>query len=159
MTVHLKPELEAIVQGDVDRGSYQSADEFVERAIQMLHEQEDWLARNRAEIAGQIEHGFAQAERGELIDGDEVFSSLLERRSERRKQGKWPSGSLRMQSRTATTFGSLSHVRPDLTKLPVRFWTLPSRPNYIAVYRPETSPLKVLRVLHGKRNVKRILGH
>jgi antitoxin ParD1/3/4 len=87
MTLHLKPELEAIVQGDVDRGPYQSADEFVERAIQMLHEQEDWLARNRAEIAEQIEHGFAQAERGELIDGDEVFSNLLQRRSARRKQG------------------------------------------------------------------------
>ena len=36
MTVHLKPELEAMVQGDVDRGPYGSADEFVERAIQML---------------------------------------------------------------------------------------------------------------------------
>jgi predicted transcriptional regulator len=57
-----------------------SADEFVEGAIQMLHEQEDWLARNRAEIAEQIEHGFAQAERGELIDGDEVFSLLRGRR-------------------------------------------------------------------------------
>ena len=54
----------------------ESADESVERAIQMLHEQEDWLARNRDEIAEQIEHGFAQAERGELIDGDEVFSLL-----------------------------------------------------------------------------------
>jgi Arc/MetJ-type ribon-helix-helix transcriptional regulator len=42
----------------------QSADEFVERAIQMLQEQEDWLARNRDEIADQIEHGFAQAARG-----------------------------------------------------------------------------------------------
>ena len=62
-------------------------DEFVEHAIQMLPEQEDWLARNRAEIAEQIEHGFAQAERGELIDGDEVFSLLRGRRSARRKQG------------------------------------------------------------------------
>ena len=87
MTVHLKPELEAIIHADVDRGPYQSADEFVERAIQMLHEQEDWLARNRAEIADQIEHGFAQAERGELMDGDEVFSLLRERRSARRKLG------------------------------------------------------------------------
>jgi plasmid stabilization system protein ParE len=51
------------------------------------------------------------------------------------------------------------HLRPDLTKLPVRFWTLPSHPNYIIVYRPETSPLQVLRVLHGKRNAKHILGH
>jgi plasmid stabilization system protein ParE len=50
------------------------------------------------------------------------------------------------------------HVRPDLTKLPVRFWTLPSYPNYIVVYRPETNPLQILRVLHGKRNIKRILN-
>ena len=87
MTVHLKPELEAIIRADVDRGPYQSADEFVERAIQMLHEQEDWLARNRAEIADQIEHGFAQAERGELMDGDEVISLLRGRRSARWKLG------------------------------------------------------------------------
>jgi putative addiction module CopG family antidote len=84
MTVHLKPELEAIIHAAVDRGPYQSADEFVERAIQMLHEQEDWLARNRAKIADEIEHGFAQAERGELMDGDEVFSLLRGRRSARR---------------------------------------------------------------------------
>jgi Arc/MetJ-type ribon-helix-helix transcriptional regulator len=73
--------------GDVDRGPYQSADEFVERAIQMLHEREDWLARNRAEIADRVEHGFAQAERGELMDGNEAFSLLRGRRSARRKQG------------------------------------------------------------------------
>jgi predicted transcriptional regulator len=59
-------------------------DEFVEPAIQMLHEREDWLVRNRVEIAEQIEHGFAQAERGELIDGDEVFSLLRGRRSAQR---------------------------------------------------------------------------
>ena len=50
------------------------------------------------------------------------------------------------------------HVRSDLAKLPVRFWTLPSHPNYMVVYRPETSPLQILRVLHGKLNVKRILN-
>ena len=50
------------------------------------------------------------------------------------------------------------HVRSDLAKLPVRFWTLPSHPNYMVVYRPETSPLQILRVLHGKRNVTRILN-
>jgi predicted transcriptional regulator len=59
-------------------------DELVQHAIQILPEREDWLARNRAEIADQIEHGFAQAERGELIDGDEVFSLLRGRRSAQR---------------------------------------------------------------------------
>ena len=86
MTIQLKPELEALIQRDVQRGPYQSADEFVERAVQMLHEQEEWLAENRSEIAAQIEHGFAQAEHGELIDGDEVFSMLRDRRAKHRPQ-------------------------------------------------------------------------
>lgn len=38
MTIHLNPELEALIQKDVERGPYQSADEFVACAIQMLHE-------------------------------------------------------------------------------------------------------------------------
>ena len=83
MTVHLKPELEAMIQADVERGLYPSVDEFVERAVKNLHEQEEWLARDRAGIAAQIEHGFAQAERGELIDGDEVPALLRVRRAAR----------------------------------------------------------------------------
>jgi len=87
MTIRLKPELESLIQRDVERGPYQSADEFVERAVTMLHEQKEWLAENRTEIAAQIEHGFAQAERGELVDGDEAFQRLRERHQGRRKQG------------------------------------------------------------------------
>ncbi len=81
------PELEALIQRDVQRGPYQSADESVERAVEMLHEQEEWLAGNRTEIATEIEHGFAQAERGELVDGEEAFQKLRQRREERRNQG------------------------------------------------------------------------
>jgi plasmid stabilization system protein ParE len=51
----------------------------------------------------------------------------------------------------------LGHVRPDLTTRPVRFWTLTRYPNYAIVYRPETSPLEIIAVLHGKRNIRRIL--
>jgi antitoxin ParD1/3/4 len=85
MTVHLKPELEAMIQNDLERGPYQSIDEFVERAVQMLHEQEQWFAGNRDGIAAMIEHGLAQAERGELIDGDEAASLLRERRAARQQ--------------------------------------------------------------------------
>jgi len=49
------------------------------------------------------------------------------------------------------------HSRPDLTTRPLRFWTLPRYPNYTVVYRPDTVPLQVVAVLHGKRNVRRIL--
>ena len=49
------------------------------------------------------------------------------------------------------------HSRTDLTALPLRFWTLNRYPNYSIVYRPETTPLEIVAVLHGKRNIRRIL--
>ena len=49
------------------------------------------------------------------------------------------------------------HSRSSLTSRPVRFWTLTRYPNYTVVYRPETTPLQVVAVLHGKRNLRRIL--
>ena len=49
------------------------------------------------------------------------------------------------------------HSRPDLTSRSLRFWTLIRYPNYTVVYRPETVPLQVVAVLHGKRNIGRIL--
>jgi len=49
------------------------------------------------------------------------------------------------------------HYRKDLAKRALRFWTLTRYPNYTIVYRPETAPVQVVAVLHGKRNVRRIL--
>jgi antitoxin ParD1/3/4 len=86
MTIHLRPELEALVKEDVERGPYQSADDFIAQAVQMPHEHEQWLADNRAGIATKIEHGFGQAERGELVDGEEAFLQLRQQHDEHRKQ-------------------------------------------------------------------------
>ena len=49
------------------------------------------------------------------------------------------------------------HSRPDLTTRSLRFWTLTRYPNYAVVYRPETSPLEIVAVMHGKRSIRRIL--
>ncbi len=49
------------------------------------------------------------------------------------------------------------HSRPDLTSRPLRFWTLTRYPNYAVVYRPDTAPLQVVAVLHGKRNIRTVL--
>ena len=45
----------------------------------------------------------------------------------------------------------------DVTRLPVRFWTLAKFPNYVIVYRPETVPLQVIAVPHGRRDLKEVL--
>jgi plasmid stabilization system protein ParE len=47
--------------------------------------------------------------------------------------------------------------RPELTTRSLRFWTLTRYPNYTVVYRPETAPLEIVAVIHGKRNIRRIL--
>ena len=86
MTIHLDAELQALIREDVERGgAYRSADEFVARAVQMLHEQEQWIAEHRVDIAAQVEHGLGQAKRGELVDGDEAFRLLRARHEEQRR--------------------------------------------------------------------------
>jgi plasmid stabilization system protein ParE len=47
--------------------------------------------------------------------------------------------------------------RQDITPLPLRFWTITKFPKYVIVYRPETVPLQVVAVLHGKRDLKEVL--
>jgi plasmid stabilization system protein ParE len=47
--------------------------------------------------------------------------------------------------------------RRDITMLPVRFWTITKFPNYVIVYRPETVPLQVIAILHGKRDLEDVL--
>ena len=49
------------------------------------------------------------------------------------------------------------HTRPDLTPRSLRFWTLTRYPNYAIVYRPDTVPLQIVAVLHGKRNIECVL--
>jgi plasmid stabilization system protein ParE len=46
------------------------------------------------------------------------------------------------------------HLREDLTDEAVRFWTVYS---YVIVYDPSSRPLQILRVLHGARDVRRIM--
>jgi Arc/MetJ-type ribon-helix-helix transcriptional regulator len=82
MTVHIRPELEAIIAEDLKSGICESAEEYVERAIQLLHEERLGPIENRDEIAAQIEEGWAEAERGELIDGDVAYAELQASRQE-----------------------------------------------------------------------------
>jgi plasmid stabilization system protein ParE len=49
------------------------------------------------------------------------------------------------------------HVRLDLTRLPVRFWTVPKYRNYVIIYNADSRPLEIIRVLHGMRDLKQLL--
>src|SRR5260370_29114874 len=99
MKIHLRPELEEMIKQDVQRGPYQTVDEFVELAISMLHEQEAWVTEHGSEIRAKSEQGYAAAQRGELIDSDQARSMLDERKrawlAEKRQAGAVTSSLLR----------------------------------------------------------------
>jgi plasmid stabilization system protein ParE len=46
------------------------------------------------------------------------------------------------------------HSRRDLTDEPVKFFPIYS---YLVVYRPETKPLQVVAIIHGRRDVEQLL--
>ena len=48
----------------------------------------------------------------------------------------------------------MGHKREDLTKQHVLFWPVHS---YLVIYQTKSKPLLIVAVLHGKRNVKKIL--
>jgi hypothetical protein len=54
MTVHTKPGFGAIIAEDLKNGGYGSAEEYIERAIQLLHEEQLGPMENRDEIAALI---------------------------------------------------------------------------------------------------------
>lgn len=88
MTIDLKPEQQRVIDLAVQSGAYQSPGEVLDQAFEIIREQldlEDWMLGQREEVAAHIATGFAQAERGELMDGDAAAEILRQRRAERLK--------------------------------------------------------------------------
>ena len=88
MTIDLTPEQQRVIDLAVQSGAYRTPDEVLDQAFAIIREQlqlEDWMIEQRAAIGAHIETGFAQAERGELMDGDEAVRQLRQRRAERAK--------------------------------------------------------------------------
>ena len=86
MVIDLKPEQQRVIDLAVGSGAYQNPGEVIDQAFEIIREQldlEDWMLERREAIAAHIETGFAQADRGELLDGDAALQMLRQRRAER----------------------------------------------------------------------------
>jgi antitoxin ParD1/3/4/toxin ParE1/3/4 len=60
---------------------------------------------------------------------------------------------LQQAMRRLADFPGIGHVRNDLSDESLRVWAVYS---YLIVYRPDTRPLQVLRIVHGARDLKRL---
>ena len=84
MAIELRPEQQRVIDLAVRSGAYRSPGEVLDQAFEIIREQlqlEDWMAEQREVVAAHIETGFAQAERGELMDGDAAVEMLRQRRA------------------------------------------------------------------------------
>jgi predicted transcriptional regulator len=88
MSIDFKPEQQRVIDLALRSGAYKDPGEVLDQAFEIIREQlalEDWMLEHCDAVATHIEPGFAQAERGELIDGDAAIEMLRQRRTERLK--------------------------------------------------------------------------
>jgi len=81
MTIQIRPELEQLIQKDIEHGGYHSVEQFVERAIRLLHDEEHLLQESKGAIHELIGEGLAQLDRGEGVSGEESRARLQEKKS------------------------------------------------------------------------------
>ena len=84
VNISITPEIDAFLQSRVDSGRYQTTSEVVREALRLLERQEQERDEAFHQLKAKLEIGTAQAERGELIDGVQVFDELREMIEERR---------------------------------------------------------------------------
>lgn len=85
MFLQLKREHQEVL--DQAARSGMSPEDVLDQAFAVIHEQhrnQDWMSADREAIASQIQEGFAQAERGELLDADQAIRTLQDRQLKRR---------------------------------------------------------------------------
>ena len=83
--LELKPEQQKVL--DRAEQSGMSPEDVLDQAVAVIYEQygnEDWLLADKTAIAAQTEEGFAQAERGALVDAEQAIQVLQDRRAQRR---------------------------------------------------------------------------
>lgn len=81
MNITVRPEIEALIQQDVARGLYRSVEEYVEEAVQRLHEEERLLADEREQINDKIERALTQFEQGDFLTAEESKAHLQQQKA------------------------------------------------------------------------------
>jgi antitoxin ParD1/3/4 len=75
MNLSLTPELESFIQQEITDGKYATPDEVIEAALNLLN-QRNSSDRWAIEIGEKVDVEVAQIDRGEGLDGNEVFAGL-----------------------------------------------------------------------------------
>ena len=72
MQLDVPPDLQTLINKRLSSGGYSSVEDVLRRALEAQDAEESWTDEERSALSAHIEEGFLQAERGELIDGEQV---------------------------------------------------------------------------------------
>ncbi len=72
MYLNVPPDIETLINKRLSSGGYASVEDVLRRALEAQDAEENWTDEERRALASHIEEGYLQAERGELIDGDQA---------------------------------------------------------------------------------------
>ena len=83
--IALTPHFDRFVQSKVESGRYQSASEVVRDGLRLLEAREE--QQGIGQVRREIEAGWQQSERGEMVDGPAVFAEIRKMSRARREGG------------------------------------------------------------------------
>ncbi|HXP89278.1 MAG TPA: type II toxin-antitoxin system ParD family antitoxin [Bryobacteraceae bacterium] len=87
MNVNLGPVFDNFITDLLKTGLYQSQSEVVREGLRVLKEREELKTIRLAELRKEIAIGSGQADRGEFVDGAQIFAEIR-RRGAKRKRAK-----------------------------------------------------------------------
>ncbi len=76
MAIELKPEQEQRIVEAIRSGAYQNPEDVIDRALEVLHEQDAWLRANRQANDAKIRRGIQELDQGKGIPEDELDAQL-----------------------------------------------------------------------------------
>lgn len=85
MNVNLGSTFDAFVAEMLESGLYQSQSEILREGLRLLKEREELKALRIAEIRREIALGAKQADRGDLVDANEVFGKIRRKSAQRKR--------------------------------------------------------------------------
>jgi Arc/MetJ-type ribon-helix-helix transcriptional regulator len=78
MTIKLKPEQEHRVAAALRSGAYRSSHDVIDRALELLHERDEWLMADREANDAKTRTAIEELESGEGISKGELDSQLAQ---------------------------------------------------------------------------------
>jgi Arc/MetJ-type ribon-helix-helix transcriptional regulator len=72
MQLNVPLDIQILIEKRLSSGGYEGVEDVLRRALEAQDAEESWTDEERRALSAHLDEGFFQAERGELIDGDQA---------------------------------------------------------------------------------------